>query len=93
LTAPTLRSRHGRGKDLFEPATRIAIEGGPIRVTNPGSRERWDLRPTWHGTIYGNGKPGDETQSVVGPDALRAYPISPRTAETKKPDTKSLRRM
>jgi hypothetical protein len=28
--------------------------------------------------------------SVVGPEALRAWPISPRTAETKKPDPKKL---
>jgi hypothetical protein len=59
---------------MFEPAVHIAIEEGPIRVSSPGYREQWNLRPTWHGRIYGNGKPGTGTESIVGPDAVRSCP-------------------
>ena len=56
-------------------------------MTNPGHREHWSFRPSWHGVVYGNGRPGKGTESDIGPEALLVYPISPRTAETKKPDT------
>ena len=90
-TAPmvALLSRYGRGIDLTIPGARLEMEWRANRVSNPGSR-RWDIRPSWHGVVYGNGKPGSGSESVIGPEALHAYPISPRTAETKKPDTKKL---
>ena len=57
-------------------------------MTSPGSRQ-WNVRPAWHGIVYGNGKPGTGRESVVSPGVV-AWPISPRTAETKKPDTKKI---
>jgi hypothetical protein len=58
-------------------------------LSTGGSRQ-WDVRPSWSGFAYGNGKPGKGTESIIGPEALRAYPISPKTAETKKPDAKKI---
>jgi hypothetical protein len=61
---------------MFEPAVRFAVEGGPIRVTNPGFREAWDKRPSWHGLVYGNGKRGTGTESGVNPEAVvHSWPI------------------
>ena len=43
-------------------------------MSNPGHRDHWDIRPSWHGVVYG-GKAGKGTESVVGPDALRSWPV------------------
>ena len=57
-------------------------------MTSPGSRQ-WNVRPAWHGVVYGNGKSGTGKESVVSPGVV-AWPISPRTAETKKPDANKI---
>jgi hypothetical protein len=58
-------------------------------MTEAGTRE-WNLRPRWAGVVYGNGMLGKGTETVIGPEALHAYPISPRTSETKTPNVKKL---
>jgi len=59
----------------MEPVVRREIEGAPNPVSDPGSREEWRLRPPWHGLIYGNGKRGSGTESVVNPDAMHSWPV------------------
>jgi hypothetical protein len=81
-------SHHGSGKDLF-PETRRTIEGGSTSVANSGARERWDSVPAWYGLAYGKGRRGSARKTVV-PRGVTAWPISPRTTETKRPDAKKL---
>lgn len=45
-------------------------------MTNPGHREHWSFRPTWHGLIYGTGKRGSGTESVVNPYAVHSWPVT-----------------
>src|SRR3954447_22994154 len=72
----------------MEPSARLEMYWRN-RVSNPSTRQ-WDIRPVWHSGVVGTGKPGSGRESVIGPEALRAYPISPRTTETKKPDTNKI---
>jgi hypothetical protein len=61
----SLSSQYGSGRSLFDPAVRIAIEGGTTISTNPGARE-WGKRHRWQ----------DPKQSpVASPDAEFAWPI------------------
>src|SRR3954453_23882203 len=53
-----------------------------------GNRQ-WDVQPSWAGIVYGNGRPGSGTESMVPPGVV-AWPISPRTAEMKKPEPKKI---
>ena len=61
---------------MFDPVTRLEMEWRSNRLTNPGHREQWDLRPSWHGLIYGNGKRGSGTESVVNPEAVHLWPVT-----------------
>src|SRR4051794_6175664 len=68
-------STYGAGLDLFDPATRFLLERRPIISGNPGSRERWDVRPSWHSIISGTGKTGTGTEKIVSPEARFAWPV------------------
>ena len=43
-------------------------------MSNPGARQ-WDIRPAWHSVVYGGSKPSGKAESVVSPEALRAWPV------------------
>ena len=58
-------AQYGAGLSLFVPAIRALVEGGRTISINPGHREQWDRRPAWHGTVYGNGRPGTGRERVV----------------------------
>ena len=42
-------------------------------TTDPGSLQ-WELRPSWRGRIYGDGKAGTGRENVINPEAVHLWP-------------------
>jgi hypothetical protein len=64
------RQRQGLVRPVY--SSRDGMESNRLSA---GSR-RWDTRPSWYSAVYGGKRPSGKAESVVSPEALRAYPVT-----------------